>query len=233
MTLLTAFRTAATSAVAASLLARPQSQVMALIGAGAQAEFQSLAFNIIAGVTRVRCFDPDSGAMAKLARNLGEATGLHVELCPSMDDALEGADIITTATAAKTRQALLTPRNVRGGVHINAIGGDCPGKTELAPDLLRRARVFVEYEPQTRIEGEIQNLDGGCDVQELWPVVAGIVPGRLGDDEITLFDSVGFAVEDFSALRYVHELTMSLGIGREVAFVPRIVDPKDLFSALS
>lgn len=233
MTLLTALRTAATSALAASLLARPDSHTMALIGAGAQAEFQCLAFNAIAGVSQVRCFDPDPAAMEKLSRNMRGISGVHVERCGSLEEALQRADIITTATAVKRRQTLLSKHNVRAGTHINAIGGDCPGKTELAPDLLRSARVFVEYEPQTRIEGEIQNVDHTFEVHELWKVITGVVEGRTERSQITVFDSVGFSLEDFSTLRYVRELAQRLGIGHKLSLIPAVRDPKDLFAALT
>jgi ornithine cyclodeaminase len=233
MTLLTAFRTAATSAIAAALLARPESRVMALIGAGAQAEFQCLAFHVIGGIDQVRCFDTDSHASRKLIGNLQPFPDLEVEACASLEEAVRGADIITTATASKARQALLTLHNVPSGAHINAIGGDCPGKTELAPELLRQARVFVEYEPQTRIEGEMQNLEHAAEVHELWRAVAGTVAARTAHDQITIFDSVGFAVEDFSTLRYVHRLATTLGIGTELPLIPKVANPKNLFAALA
>src|SRR3546814_6450649 len=87
---------------------------------------------------------------------------------------------------------------------INAIGGDCPGKTELHRDILARARTFVEFEPQTRIEGEIQQMGADYPVTEFWQVLRGDADGRDDASQITLFDSVGFAIEDFSALRYIH-----------------------------
>src|SRR3546814_7986597 len=93
---------------------------------------------------------------------------------------------------------------VGAGIHINAIGGDCPGKTELHRDILARARTFVEFEPQTRIEGEIQQMGADYPVTEFWQVLRGDADGRDDASQITLFDSVGFAIEDFSALRYIH-----------------------------
>ena len=74
---------------------------------------------------------------------------------------MRGADIVTTVTADKAYATILTPDMIEPGMHINAVGGDCPGKTELHADVLRGARVFVEYEPQTRIEGDIQQLPRG------------------------------------------------------------------------
>jgi ornithine cyclodeaminase len=109
------------------------------------------------------------------------------------------------------------------------VGGDCPGKTELHPDVLRRAQVFVEYEPQTRIEGDIQQLPADHPVTELWRVLGGEHPGRASAESVTVFDSVGFALEDYSALRYVHAKAQELGIGIDADLVPPADDPKDLF----
>jgi ornithine cyclodeaminase len=228
MTVLTALRTAATSAMAARRLANPGATTLALIGTGAQSEFQALAFKACLGIRRVRYYDSDPRAMQKFAYNLG-AAGLELVAAKGVADAVAGAEIITTATAVKGAQIVLSDSQVGAGVHINAIGGDCPGKTELDPRLLRRARIFVEYLPQTRIEGDIQALGPDAAAVELWQVIAGRVPGRTSAAEITVFDSVGFALEDYSALRYVYDRARALGIGRDVALVPEPKDPKDLF----
>jgi hypothetical protein len=105
-------------------------------------------------------------------------------------------------------RCILTPEMIEPGMHLNAVGGDCPGKTELHADILRRpdARIVVEFEPQARIEGEIQQLDAAARVIELADVVSGKLPGRLGPAEVSIFDSVGFALNDFSSLRYLHRL---------------------------
>ena len=95
-------------------------------------------------------------------------------------------------------------------MHLNAVGGDCPGKTELHRDVLLRASTFVEYEPQTRIEGDIQQMPADYPVTELWRVLAGQAPGRRDAGEVTLFDSVGFALEDYSALRYLADSAREL-----------------------
>src|SRR5690606_2563227 len=121
---------------------------------------------------------------------------------------------VTTATADKARATILTPDMVEPGMHLNAVGGDCPGKTELHADVLRAARIFVEYEPQTRTEGDIQQLAADHPVTELWQVLAGHAPGRRTDTEVTVFDSVGFALEDYAALRALHALAREHGIGR-------------------
>lgn len=229
MTLLTALRTAATSALAASLLARPESRKMALIGAGAQAEFQALAFKALLGIIEVRVFDIDPQSVEKVAANLA-GRGLRVVPAASVAAAADGADIVTTATADKTRATILTPDMIAPGMHLNAIGGDCPGKTELHGDIVRRASVFVEYAPQTRTEGEIQQLPADFPVTELWRVIREASPGRRSGDEVTLFDSVGFAIEDFSALRYVRDL--SAANPDDIDLIPAPGDPKNIFALL-
>ena len=232
MTVLTALRTAATSAVAARLLAPQGSEVMAMIGNGAQCEFQALAFRALLGISRLRLYDIDPAATAKALRNL-EAQGFEVTACKSGQEAVEGAQIITTCTADKQYATILTDNMVGEGVHINAIGGDCPGKTELHRDILLRSGIFVEYPPQTRIEGEIQQLDPDHAVTELWQVMTGAVPGRRDAKQITLFDSVGFAIEDFSALRFVLDRVKETGHFAKLDLLADPDDPRDLFGMLS
>lgn len=231
LTLATALRTAATSLMAARALARPDARRMALIGNGAQAEFQALAFHAHLGIEEIVAFDVDPAATDKLMRNLAQAApGLRVRRAAGTREAVRGADIVTTITADKTRATILTPDLIEPGMHLNAVGGDCPGKTELHADVLRAARVFVEYEPQTRIEGDIQQLPADFPVVDLWRVLAGQAEGRQRADQVTVFDSVGFALEDFSTLRLVAERAEALGLGETIELVPSADDPKDLFS---
>jgi ornithine cyclodeaminase len=232
MTLLTALRTAAQSALAARELARSGAQVHALIGAGSQAEFQALALRAVLGIDRLRVVDLDAAAVEKVRRNL-EPLGFTVALCESVDEAIAGADIITTCTADKARAAVLRGDQVRPGVHVNAIGGDCPGKTELDPAILEHARVVVEYEPQTRLEGEIQQLPADFEVTELWQVISGEAAGRTDDAEITVFDSVGFALADFSALRCAQDATRGSDLLGWIDLIADPDDPKDLFSLVT
>jgi len=231
MTVLTALRTAAMSALAAKHLAPKTARKMAVIGNGAQCEFQCLAFHAICGIEEVRLYDIDSRATDKAAGNLAE-TGLTVVRCASPEEAIEGAEIVTTVTADKAYQTILTDNMVGPGIHINAIGGDCPGKTELHPDILHRSRIFVEYPPQTRIEGEIQQLPEDHPVTELWQVMTGATKGREAPTDITLFDSVGFAIEDFSALRYIHGQVKEGEFCQMIDLLADPDDPRDLFGML-
>jgi ornithine cyclodeaminase len=231
MTLATAFRTAAASVLAARHLARPDSKTMALIGLGAQSEFQACAFQAALGVNRLRIHDVDPAAAEKFERNMA-GSGVSIVRCASTQHAVVGADIVTTITADKQRATILSDNMVGAGMHINAVGGDCPGKTELARDILLRAEIFVEYAPQTRIEGEIQQLSADHPVTELWEVVTGAKPGRASKDAITIFDGVGFAIEDFSVLRLLRDLADEFGIDDEIDLIARPDDPKNLFALL-
>lgn len=234
LTLTTAMRTAATSVMAARRLARPGSRTMAIIGNGAQSEFQALAFHHLLGIDALRLFDTDPAASARLIRHLRATTsGLQLTLCRGAAEAVQGADIVTTLTADKTRATIITPEMLEPGMHLNAVGGDCPGKTELAPGVLRAAKVFVEYEPQTRIEGDLQQMPADFPVTELWRVLRDEVTGRDTATQITVFDSVGFALEDFSALRWLHDSARRLRLGSALDLVPAMADPKDLFGQLA
>lgn len=231
MTILTAFRTAATSALAAKYLAPIHSRTMAIIGNGAQCEFQALAFRAICGIDAVRLYDIDAAATAKTVRNLA-GSGLSAVACETSEEAILGAEIITTCTADKQFATILTDNMVGAGVHINAVGGDCPGKTELHRDILLRSEIFVEYAPQTRIEGEIQQLDPAHPVTELWQVISGAAAGRRADSQVTIFDSVGFATEDFSALRYVRDQLERTGKFVNLDLLADPDDPRDLYGML-
>jgi len=231
MTILTALRTAAMSALAARHLAPRDARTMAMIGNGAQAEFQALAFHAICGIDTVRLYDIDPVATEKCLRNL-KGSGLTAIACKSPEEAVEGAGIITTCTADKQYATILTDNLVGAGVHVNAVGGDCPGKTELHRDILLRSSIFVEYPPQTRIEGEIQQLAPDHPVTELWQVMTGAAAGRTDAHQITLFDSVGFAIEDFSALRYIHGQLQGTGFFEELDMIADPDEPRDLYGML-
>ena len=228
MTVLTALRTAATSAMATKHLARKDAKTLAMIGNGAQSEFQTLALKAVCGIDTVRLYDIDPAATDKCAANLA-GHGITVVKCKTPEDAIEGADVITTATADKEMQTILTDNMVGAGVHINAIGGDCPGKTELHRDIVARASMFVEYPEQTRIEGELQQMPLDHPFTELWEVITGKAQGRKSEAEITLFDGVGFAIEDFAALRYVHEQIKKAPFYVDLDMIADPDDPRDLF----
>ncbi|MFO1173930.1 MAG: ornithine cyclodeaminase [Paracoccaceae bacterium] len=234
MTILTALRTAAMSALAAKWLAPKgatghgpdrQRRAVRVPGAGLGPSAASARY----GTTHRPV------ATRKCMANL-KGTGLKLVACATAEEAILRAQIITTVTADKQYSTILTDNMVGAGVHINAVGGDCPGKTELHHDILLRSDIYVEYPPQTRIEGEIQQLAPDHPVKELWQVMTGAVAGRADDRAITLFDSVGFAVEDFSALRYVlrqlKALPKSLAFSTDLDMIADPDEPRDLYGML-
>jgi ornithine cyclodeaminase len=232
LTLSTGVRTAVASAIAAQRLARAGASVMGLIGCGAQSEFQAIAFETLLGIRHIKAFDIDRAAMEKFAANLANRDELTIELVDSAGAAAANVDILTTATADKAYATIVTEEMLAPGLHINGVGGDCPGKTEIAEAVMHAASIFVEYEPQSRIEGDVQQLPADHPVTELWQVLAGRHPGRASDEEITVFDSVGFALEDYSMLKLVRRYAESLDIGKLVSLVPDLDNHKNLFSLL-
>lgn len=236
MTVLTALRTAATSALASDYLANKNASSLALVGTGAQSDFQVLATAIVRDIKTIRYYDIDAQAMRRFEKNM-QAYDFELVPCSSSQEAVQSADIVTVCTACKAHAVVIENDWIDLGVHINALGGDCPGKTELDKNILSRAKVVVEFFDQSFIEGEIQRFtkDQAKTIVygELWELIADNKPGRTSDDEITVFDSVGFALEDFSALKLTHQLTEKYNIGSTINMIPELIDPKDLFSALN
>ena len=232
MTLLTAVRSAVTGVLAAKYLARREARKLAIIGTGAQAEFQVMGYAGFFPLEEVCFYDNDRSAMNKFAKNLaGEKFKLLA--CHNINETVSSADIVVTATAAKKQQCLFKLQDIAPGTHIHAMGGDCPGKTELDKNLLDQSKVVVEYLPQSLVEGEMQQCSENEIYAELWELVGKKKPGRINDQEITVFDSVGFALEDFSILRVVHAFAVEYQLGTELALIPELDDPKNLYGLIT
>ncbi|SEA27450.1 ornithine cyclodeaminase [Psychroflexus halocasei] len=232
MTLLTALRTAANSVMAARYMAKKESKVLTLIGTGAQSEFQFLAFKEYFPLEEVRYFDTDPKAMDKFERNM-KSFDMKLTRCENAKEAVQGADIITVCTADKRYQTILTKDMITSDVYINAIGGDCPGKTEIGKDLVESSFIVCEFLEQCKIEGEIQQLADDFTCTELYEVVRGEKKVNVETHGTILFDSVGFAIEDYSALRLTYDLAKELNIGTEMNFIPELDDVKNLFQLMS
>lgn len=235
MTLLTALRTAATTALVTDMMARKNAHTFAIIGTGAQSEFQVRAMELVREIKEVRFFDIDSHAMDKFAANM---RGKHFRIvrCLSAEEAVYSADIITTCTACKAQVDVIKNAWINEGVHINALGGDTIGKTELELSILPRCRIVVEYFDQCVIEGEIQRL-GKKEAKslvfaEIYELVNGKKKGRRGVSDITLYDSVGIALEDYSALRLTYALAEQYHLGEVLTFTPVLGDPKNLIALM-
>jgi ornithine cyclodeaminase len=232
MTLLTAIRTASTSVLLAELLGRKNSKTMAVIGNGCQSEFQILAFYYVLGINNFKLYDIDINATNKLINNLSKYKDINCIICNSVKEAVKNSDIITTITADKKNSIIIDELMIDNGQHYNAVGGDCHGKTELSSKILEKAIVVVEYEKQTRIEGEIQQMDMTFPVIELKDLLNNPLLGRNTDKDITVFDSVGFALEDYSILNYIYKIAIDYNIGEFIDIIPKFNDPKNLFELI-
>ena len=232
MTLLTALRTAITGVLAAKYLAVGDAKKLAIIGTGAQAEFQVMGFANFFPIQEVYFYDSDRSAMDKFAKNLA-TENFTLVAGENIKQTVSSAEIVITATAAKKRQCLFKLEDISPGTHIHAMGGDCPGKTELDANLLRQSKVVVEYIPQSMLEGEMQQCPEKQIYAELWELIGKQKPGRTHAQEITIFDSVGFALEDFSILRVVYALATEYQLGTELPLIPELDDPKNLYGLIS
>lgn len=237
MTILTALRTAATTAIATDLMARKDSHVLAIIGTGAQSEFLVRAIKLVRDITEVRYFDIDPLAMDKFEKNLKNISSFKLVRSNNAEQAVFGADIITTCTACRAEVDVLKNDWIKDGVHINGLGGDSKGKTELESSILPRSRIVVEYFDQAIEEGEIQRLNKTEAREkvsaELYEIILGKKLGREKETDITLYDSVGIGLEDYSALRFTYVLAEHYNIGEERNFTPVLDNPKDLISLLN
>ncbi len=236
MTLLTALRTGATTAIATDLLARMDSTIMAIIGTGAQSEFLVKALCLVRKLTEVRYFDIDTLAMDKFEKNM-QGTSLKLSRCKNAEEAIRGADIVTTCTACRAKVDVIKSDWIKPGVHINGIGGDSIDKTEMEFSLLDRSKIVVEYFDQAIVEGEIQRYtktEAKDKVHaELYELITGAKRGRENEKEITLYDSVGIALEDYSILTLTYEIAKRYNIGEEINLTPVLENPKDLISLLN
>lgn len=236
MTLLTALRTAATTAIATDLMARKNSRVLAIIGTGAQSEFLVRAISLVRDIEEVRYFDIDALAMDKFKNNL-RGFPFRLVRCINAEETVRGADIITTCTACRAQVDVIKNEWIKEGVHINGIGGDSEGKTEMEFPILSRSKIVVEYFDQCAGEGEIQRFtkeEAKKRVHaELYELITGAKSGREHQKEITLYDSVGVALEDYSVLKFTYGLANRYKIGEERNFTPVLADPKNLISLLN
>lgn len=231
MTLLTAFRTAANSALAAKYLASKDSKILTLIGTGAQSEFQYLAYSYLFDLEEIRYFDTDPKAMDKFEKNMKQFD-VKMTRCNDSADAVKSADIIIVCTADKRNQTVITEDMIEKDVFISGLGGDCPGKTEIQKELVKKSTIVVEFLEQARIEGEIQQLESDFVCTEIQELVKGKVNLNVSIHGTILFDSVGFALEDYSVLRLIYDLAKKNNVGKEMNLIPEIDDVKDLFSLI-
>jgi alanine dehydrogenase len=202
-TYLTSLRTGAAGAVAARYLAREDARVAGFVGAGRQAATQLDGLMITRpGIRSVLACDLDTDSSRRFCLQCRERYDIEAASAASIEEVVRSSDILTTTTPART--PIVRDEWVRPGTHINAIGADAPGKQELDPAILKRARIVIDSWEQASHSGEInvplaQGLltrdDIACDIGEL---VTGRKPGRTRPDDVTVFDSTGLAVQDIA-----------------------------------
>ena len=219
-TWITNVRTGAGGAVAAKYLARKDSRVVAMVGAGVQAKTQLLALNEVLKIEEIRVNDLSVNKAEKCAKEMGKKLGLDAKAIKETRKAVEGSDVVVTTTPS--RKPILMNKWISEGTHINAIGADATGKQELDPEILLRAKVVVDDVEQAIHGGEINVplskgvIARGDIYADLGEVITGKKPGRTSRDEITVFDSTGLAVQDIATDWVVYKKAKEMGKGREV-----------------
>jgi ornithine cyclodeaminase len=215
---ITAIRTAAVSAVATRLLARSDASRLAIIGAGVQAYSHLTAMAAVRSLREVRVWSRDSGRCRALVRSAEVELGIHVRMGAGARDAVEGADVVCTATSAST--PVVQSSWISPGTHLNAIGAHRPTERELDSETVRRARVFVDHTPAAMAEaGDIlipiaeSCIDGAHVLGDLPQLLCRSVSARLTDDDVTVFKSVGIAIEDIAAAAQVYRRAVAAGVG--------------------
>lgn len=217
----TALRTAAATAVAAKHLARPDSRVATIVGCGAQGAMQLAAVAAVLPLEHVRVLDTDPARAEELAARVGADLGIRVSVATDLRAAVRESDVCVTCTPS--RRPLVFRGDVAPGTFIAAVGADSQGKQELEPALIAASTLVVDVLAQCAEIGELQHaLAAGLMTREgvhaeLPDVVAGRRPGRTRDDEITVFDSSGTALQDVAAAVVVYERALARGCGMEVA----------------
>jgi ornithine cyclodeaminase/alanine dehydrogenase-like protein (mu-crystallin family) len=218
---ITEIRTAAASAVATDLLARSDAGDLAILGTGAQARSHVEAMLAVRDITRVRLWGRTTAHAERLASEESGRWGIEIEVAPNVPAAIEGADIVCTTTSAV--EPVLSGELLHEGMHINAVGASVPTYRELDTEAIRRSRLFTDRrESLVNEAGEYQlALKQGAIgedhlVAEIGEVLIGDHPGRRSDTEITLFRSLGLAVEDLAAARLIYQRAIQKGMGTRV-----------------
>lgn len=214
---ITAIRTAAVSGLATRLLARPDADELAILGSGTQARSHLAAMRAVRPISHVRAWSPHRDRLDAFVVEAG-ADGLAVDAASSARDAVEGADVICTVTASP--EPVLQGVWLADGSHVNAVGASQPANRELDTEAVRRGRLFVDRRESAMHEaGDFLiplregAIDEGHIVAEIGEVAAGLAPGRRTDEEVTLFKSLGLAIEDLAAARWVHQRAVETGAG--------------------
>ncbi len=223
---ITAIRTAATSGVATRSLARSDAGDLAILGSGVQAVSHLDAMRAVRPLRRVRVWSRTEANARRFADRESKRTRLHIEAVDSPRTAVEGADLICTTTTAKS--PVLEGKWIAPGAHVNAVGACFKGNRELDTAAVVRARLYVDRRESALNEAGdflIAKEEGACTdahiLGELGDVLLGRVTGRTSPEEVTLFESLGVAIEDLAAAHRIHQRALETGTGVSVALAGR------------
>lgn len=220
---LTAMRTAAVCGVATKYLARRDAEVLGLFGAGVEGRSQVLAIHEVRPLKKVKVFDPVPGKATALAEEMATTIGIEISAVDDPKEAVTDCDIVSATTNSAT--PVFEGRWLQGGTHINAIGSHAPDVQELDSDTVARAKVVVDSREAVLAEAGdfiVPIKEGRFSEDhlyaELGELITGTKPGRSSSSEITLFKSVGLALQDAAAAARTYRLAKEKGVGTEVAF---------------
>ncbi len=218
---ITAIRTACASAMATKILANPQTPVLGILGAGVQARAHIQALTRVRKLEKIKLYSPSGASAAVLKREMEPQFQASIEATNSADEAVRDADLVVTVTTAK--EPILKKDWLKPGVHINAVGSHRPDQREIDGATLAQAKVVVDSREAIMAEcGDIllaikegsiakENIHG-----EIGEVLAGAKPGRENTDEVTLYKSVGIAIQDVATANLVYQKALKQGVGTNV-----------------
>lgn len=222
-TWVTDMRTGAAGGISVKYLARPDSKKLGIIGAGRQAYTQLMAIKSVLDIEEVSVYCRTPSSREEFAKKTSKKYGIDVIPARTAEEAVKDKDIIVTATPST--KPIIKSEWTPPGVHICAIGADAPGKQELDPEILIRGRVFVDSWEQASHSGEInvplkEGLLSKDDIEgTLGQVIIGEIPGRIKDDEITIFDSTGLSIQDMATAALIYERASKKERGVEISFM--------------
>jgi ornithine cyclodeaminase/alanine dehydrogenase len=221
--LITGYRTGAAGGVSAKVLARKNSKTIGVIGAGNQARMQVIALKEVLPLETVKVWSPVREQQLKYKQDIESMLGIQVLLCDEPKDAVEGSDVIVTATPGKN--PIVQDEWVSPGTHIIAIGADMKGKQELDPKIFSRAKIVVDNIQQCVLRGETQNpIKEGIITEkdihaEIGEILLGTKVGRENNKEITIFDSTGMSIQDNMTACRIFKNAVQLGIGQKIELI--------------
>jgi ornithine cyclodeaminase/alanine dehydrogenase len=232
-TLLTTLRTATSSAIATKYLARPNNKIIGIIGNGAEALPHLHAISLVRSINNVCIYDIDKDASQSFKGSAKKLLpGIDIFICENAREVSRRSDILVTLTTKERNSSpLVLTEWIRHGTHINAVGGDSSKQIELEKSLLEKSKLVVDFRDDALLEGESHQVGEKKIYADLSQLVAKLKKGRSNDQEITVFDSVGFGMLDLQTYKLVYNIAKKLGLGKKANVAGNPRDCKNLYSS--